>query len=51
MDRISEKQIKEFVALQKQVRSKIIAKYGIGVLKKRPKPSPNFGEELERVLG
>jgi len=51
MDKVSEKQIKEFVSLQKQIRSKIIAKYGAEVLKKRPKPSPNFAEELERALG
>ena len=51
MDRISEKQIKEFVSLQKQVRSKIIAKYGAKALKKRPKPARSFGEELGRAIG
>lgn len=51
MDRISEKQIKEFVSLQKQILSKIAKKYGTKVLKNRSKPSPNFAEELERAIG
>ena len=51
MDRISEKQIKEFMAVQAKIRSKIIAKYGAGALKKRPKPARSFAEELERAIG
>ena len=51
MDRISEKQIKEFMAVQAKIRSKIIAKYGTSVLNKRPKPARRFAEELERALG
>ena len=51
MDRISEKQIKEFMAVQAKIRSKIIAKYGTNVLNKRPKPARSFGEELERAIG
>lgn len=51
MAKISEKQIKEFMALQKQIRSKIIKKYGTKALKKRPKPTYTFAEELERILG
>ena len=51
MAKISEKQIKEFMALQKQILSKIAAKYGTKALKKRPKPARSFGEELERAIG
>lgn len=51
MDRISEKQIKEFMEVQAKIRSKIIAKYGTKALKKRPKPTYSFDEELERAIG
>ena len=51
MDRIREKQIREFMAAQAKIRSKIAAKYGTKALKKRPKSAYSFDEELETALG